>query len=453
MAGDLPRTYPPRPMPRRRPLRRHPVAGILIGAALLGAGCSQEVAPPVSRDHVVIVLIDQLRKDAADAWMPRLNALAEGGVRFEQMRSAAPWTYPSVISLMTGLYPQVHGADGALEGSRLTTFDPDLPLLPKLLREDGYETAAFVANPFLQRFNSFHENFDHYDISFVKDLGNLRGPGSTWGTPRMFADSLEQAIFAYFDARPPEKPEFTYVHYIDVHGPWDGAPFSPDYESAVRFVDEHVARLYHYLDDRYQGRMLFLVTADHGRALGDDLEVGLDPERPHLRVNKKSMHEFNLRIPLMVLPGVHVDGPRSIHQSCSNVDVVPTVLEWLGIPEATPVSGQSLMPVIRGEEPDTTDRPIYARNDAFGLWTDAMIWRDHKYIRYFRPDGEIAYRGSFDLEQDPREVRRLRRGWRRVEPMLEDLASKHGIAYEARYSESDPTVVEQLQALGYLRSD
>jgi arylsulfatase A-like enzyme len=440
-------------MTRQRPLRRHPVAGILIGTALLGAGCSQEVAPKVPRDHVVIVLIDQLRKDAAGAWMPQLNVLAERGIRFENMRSAAPWTYPSVISLMTGLYPQLHGADGDLEENRLTTFDPDLPLLPKLLRDSGYETAAFVANPFLQRFNSFHEHFDHYDISFVKDLGNLRGPGPIWRTRRMFADSVDKAIFAYFDSRPLERPEFTYVHYIDVHGPWEGAPFPPDYESAVRFVDERVVKLYHYMHDRYQGRLLFLVTADHGRALGDDLEIGLDPKRPHLRVNKKSLHEFNLRIPLMILPGAHVDGPRNIHQSCSNVDVVPTLLEWLGIPAATPISGKSLMPVIRGEEPDTSDRPIYARNDAFGLWTDAMIWRNRKYIRYFRPDGETAYRATFDLEQDPQEALRLRRGWGRAKPMLEDLAGKHGIEYEARYSESDPTVVQQLQALGYLRSD
>jgi arylsulfatase A-like enzyme len=352
---------------------------------------------------------------------------------------------------MTGLYPQQHQADGDFDSNRLSTFDPDLPLLPGLLREAGYHTAAFVTNPFLQRFNPFHQHFDHYDSSFVKDLGNLRGSSDFWNTPRMFADHVEAALVAYFDARPVVGPEFTYVHYIDVHGPWDGAPFPADYEPAVRFVDAHVTRLYHYFMRRYQGRLLFFVTSDHGRAMPGDLDVGEPPGKRPTRVNKMSMHDFNLRIPLAVLPAAHGLGPREVTQPCSNVDLVPTLLEWLGLRPSVPLAGVSLLPAIRGEELDLGDRPIYAKNDAFGLRTDAMVWRDLKYVRYFKPNGEVGRRRIFDPGSDPMELRRVEGDWDEAGPVLTDLAGTHGVEYEARFVETDTELVRQLQALGYLR--
>jgi arylsulfatase A-like enzyme len=436
--------------PRSQELGAAAAAALLAGVLLL-SGCAGEPETQASRPHVVIVLIDELRKDTADALMTRLNALAERGIRFANMRSAAPWTYPSVISLMTGLYPQQHGADGDLDRNRLSVFDADLPLLPKLLQEAGYHTAAFVTNPFLQTFNPFHRSFDHYDISFVKDLGNLRVGGELWGTPRMFADDVEAALVAYFDARSVAGPEFTYVHYIDVHGPWDDAPFPPDYDSAVRFVDEHVTRLYDYFMRRYQGRLLFLVTSDHGRAMPRDLDVQERPGRRPVRVNKMSMHDFNLRIPLLVLPGAHGLGPRLVTQPCSNVDVVPTLLEWLELRPSVALAGVSLLPAIRGEALDLGDRPIYAKNDAFGLWTDAMVWRGLKYMRYFKSNGEVGRRRIFDPGSDPMEVDNLAGDWHDAGPVLADLAGTHGVEYQARFTETDPELVRQLRALGYLR--
>src|SRR5262245_4816407 len=131
------------------------IAPLALVAALAGCGGSP-------RPTVVVVLVDQLRKDAADRWLSETRALAESGVRFEELRSAAPWTYPSVISLVSGLYPQQHGADGDESGQRLTVFSPEVPLLPRTLRAAGYHTAGFVTNPFLHEWNPFHEAFDHY---------------------------------------------------------------------------------------------------------------------------------------------------------------------------------------------------------------------------------------------------------------------------------------------------
>ena len=110
---------------------------LALAALGLLSTCGAERDP---RASVVLILVDQLRKDAADRWLSETRALAEQGVRFEQMRSVAPWTYPSVISLFSGLYPQQHGADANAEGTRLTTIDESVPLLPRSLRAAGYHT-------------------------------------------------------------------------------------------------------------------------------------------------------------------------------------------------------------------------------------------------------------------------------------------------------------------------
>src|SRR5262245_31032889 len=193
-------------------LRSSALALLSLG---LVTGCGRASEP---RPNVVLVLVDQLRKDAADRWLTETHALAEKGIRFESMRSVAPWTYPSVISLFSGLNPQQHGADANEDGTRLTTFSEQVPLLPRTLRAAGYHTVGFVTKPFLHEWNPFHEAFDYYDASFIRNQGPTRGHGDFVWTKRMYSNTVNPAIHDYFETHPPTAPEFVYVHYIDVHG-------------------------------------------------------------------------------------------------------------------------------------------------------------------------------------------------------------------------------------------
>jgi len=211
-----------------------PLGGVALSACMKDR--SQRQKP-----HVVCILVDQLRKDAADRWLERIGPIASRGVIFEQMRSVAPWTYPSVISMLSGLYPQQHGADGHMFKNVLATFERRVPLLQKTLRADGYETAAFITNPFLHTWNHFRMGFDHFDAHFIGSQGNIRGRGDlVWKPGTMFADSVNQAVTSHFSGRRCRSREFTYVHYIDVHGPWQGAPFKHRYKDAVSFIDQRI---------------------------------------------------------------------------------------------------------------------------------------------------------------------------------------------------------------------
>ena len=431
-------------------MSRRFLAPFLLGILLAACG-----GRGGSRPHVVLVLVDQLRQDAADTWMSETRALAGRGIVFANARSVAPWTYPSVVSLFSGLYPQQHGADGHADGKLLTTFSADVPLLPQLLRDAGYHASGFVTNPFLHEWNPIHLAFDHYDASFIRNPGNRRGLGDLVWTERMYGDSVNAAVRAYFDARTLDAPEFTYVHYIDVHGRkegpqrWQGAPFAGDYASAVRFVDQRIEELYDYFSARYAGNLLFLVTSDHGQDLDDDLAIG---EGEPARKRKVSMHDFNLRIPLYVLPGTPVPGARHIEDPVASIDLVPTLCEWLDLELPIEVPGKSLLPLIEGGELATRDRALYARMSAFGRLDDCMIHHGTKFIRYREPgSGRVLMHAAFDLDSDPREAQNLGSDLGDEERLLlEREAGDHGVLFRADFEVPDGEVLEQLQELGYL---
>ncbi|NOT30600.1 MAG: sulfatase-like hydrolase/transferase [Planctomycetes bacterium] len=398
---------------------------------------------------MVLVLVDQLRHDAAERWLTETHALAKRGVRFEAMRAVAPWTYPSVISLFSGLYPQQHGADGNQEGGLLSTFADEVPLLPRTLRAAGYRTAGFVTNPFLHEWNPVHRAFDHYDASFIHNQGPTRGHGELVWTERMYADSVNTALLAHYEATPCVGPEFTYVHYIDVHGRaegperWKDAPFEHSYAGAVRYVDAKIRELHEYFSRRYGGQLLFLVTSDHGQDEGDDLELG---EGKPWRKRKASLHDFNLHVPLYVLPGADVPAGVIVSAACANIDVTPTVLAWLGLPPHANVPGRSLLGALRGEPYDGERRCLYARNSAFGRFEEAVVHGGLKYVRYREPRRALSL---FDLATDPRESQPVQRDTAAVERCLEEAADVHGLSFPARYEPPAPELSEQLRRLGY----
>ncbi len=429
-------------------MRRREFLELLAGAGLVALGCPLTAG---RRPHVVCILVDQLRKDAFEAWAPRTNELAARGIVFEQMRAVAPWTYPSVISMMSGLDPQQHGADGHATADVLTRFGDDVPLLQQALARAGYHTAAFVTNPFLRDWNPFHRGFDAFHADFVRDVGNRRPEFHEFAIPeKMFGESVNRAVRRHFDARPLGSPEFSYIHYIDVHGPWTGAPFPPTYPDAVRYIDLRIFELYSYFMRRYDGELLFFVTSYHGLALGDDLLVGYGPE---WREMKQSVHDFNLRIPFVLLPSEAVHHSGRIDTPCSNVDFTPTLLDLLDIAPSTALRGRSLARYIRAEAGVGGDaaRAIYARVSAFGSRSDCVVVGTRKYMRFFDVDSDaVVEKRIFDLERDPRETQSIGSEFGPVDALIEDAAGGHGLAFAATPAELAGDVEDQLRALGYI---
>ena len=114
--------------------------------------------------NVLLIIIDTLRADAIGAYSgnaeatPNLDRLARDGVRFANTYSQATWTRPSIATILTSLYPSVHGAERKFDAlpDRVTT-------LAEALRADGYWTSGFVSNINVAPVFNFQQGFDEYD--------------------------------------------------------------------------------------------------------------------------------------------------------------------------------------------------------------------------------------------------------------------------------------------------
>jgi arylsulfatase A-like enzyme len=109
------------------------------------------------------------------------------------------------------------------------------------------------------------------------------------------------------------------------------------YMGLVAELDHHFGRIINHLKSRGQYEdTLIVVTSDHGEMLGD-----------HGCWGKMNYLDAAFRVPLMIrVPG---SDPARVSHPTESVDVMPTILDWLGQDSPDSVDGHSLLPLARGE--------------------------------------------------------------------------------------------------------
>ena len=461
-------------------------AALTVAVGLLAAaGCARSDRAP----DVVLFVIDTLRADRVGAYghsrptTPHLDALAGESVVFERAYAPAPWTLPSVVSLLTSTFPCEHGV--VLDGQRIA---PSLVPLAERLKGAGYATASFYANPYAGPMTGLGRGVDHLEaVPFA-----------------------EGSVVAPWLDRTRDRPLFLYVHNVEPHDPYEApaevvARFGSDASTQVRAnrlvgryrqlsrvdwgagrppgttdntaqqqaaaaelanlrpavealydadVFEADRRLGSVIEAlRARGRFddtLLMVVADHGEEFGEHGAWQHD----------QSLYEELVRVPLVVrLPGGRSGGTR-VATPVSLVDVVPTVAEVLSRPElARGARGRSLLgaEARSGKIPAISQRvnlkkyfrPLAElrgeRNVAIVSGTWKGVWNQD-------PDTFELY----DLAEDPGETRDLagaaaeRAASLRAEARawLEQCA--HGDPTTAPAGALDPETRERLRALGYV---
>ena len=141
--------------------------GVRVALAALVLSCSLDTPREGTRlpvpERVVLVTLDTLRTDHMSAYgyfretSPFLRRLAERGVLFENAFAAIPVTAPSHSSIFTGLNPYQHGVLG-----NRGLLDPELLTMARMFKQNGYQTAGFVATGFLK---SFRPDFDFFHVN------------------------------------------------------------------------------------------------------------------------------------------------------------------------------------------------------------------------------------------------------------------------------------------------
>jgi arylsulfatase A-like enzyme len=243
--------------------------------------------PVVARTRprsILFYLVDTCRADHLSAngyerpTTPFLEELAARGVRFSRCFSQAPWTKPSVGTILTSCYPSVTGMHGLLD-----SLDKRFVTLPEALRDAGWYTAGFSANPLMGRMSNYNQGFRRFlDANFVIPQGRngtLHAGGS--------AEALNRHVLPWI-AQNQEWPFFLYVHSIDPH---------EEYEPAARYLgmfadperEPEYRREWQVLLDAHEVKIANHCTKEHfektGVAIEPFIEYGRQLYDANLRAN------------------------------------------------------------------------------------------------------------------------------------------------------------------------
>lgn len=458
---------------------------LLLALAL--AGCEAEPAEKKGEErkrlaggaqgwNVLLLTVDTLRADRLGAYgyagyaarptSPSLDAHLAAGVLFERAAAQRASTWPSLATVLTGLYPRGHGVIENGYG-----FPDDLPTLPKLLHGAGYRTGAFLSN----MCQANHQGWDEFACSGGQDGKTVRR-------------ALEWA-----QAQDGSKPFFLWVHLFGAHGPYyNGGDLAareldPGYQGPVgpkkwqlnRIMAERVVlspRDIQHLDalydaavigtDRLSGslldglrasgrldRTLIAFTADHGEELYD--------HNGYL-YHACSVYESTLHVPLgITAPGLLPAGAR-VPQTVELADVAPTLLDLLGVQPPAEQHGRSLVPYLERPGEGGAGKPAFSE---YGSATIHTVTRG-PWKLVSNPDGvepvcipgappghyPIGKAELYNLEQDPRETRNLADQHPEVVAELAKLIRQRfsGLADRSKGQAVPDDLKKELEALGYV---
>jgi arylsulfatase A-like enzyme len=484
----------------------------IAGSIALLAAMPQETPAPKPRPRsVLFYLIDTCRADHlsangyARATTPYLEELAARGVRFTHCFSQAPWTKPSVSAILTSCYPTVTGMTSLLD-----QLDSRFVTMPEALRDAGWYTAGFSANPLMGRLSNYNQGFRKFvDAALVIPGGDCIKYAS--GS----AKALNRLVLPWIDETT-AWPFFLYVHSVDPHEDYQPAPeylklfadparepefrrewqalidakdlkignycTKADFEKAgvaidpfvaygrdlydadIRANDDEIARLLDTLRERGDlDDMIVVVTADHGEEF---MEHG------------GTSHAFMLwneliHVPLLVVaPGLLPEG-LVVDEPVQSLDLYPTLLDLLGVAAPEGLQGTSFAPLLHGESGSA--RPIFSENHEVpgtepffqpqgvtlslieGPWklilnVKSPANRERPRRELYRLDTDFAERNDLAAEQAEladRMETKLLEWWARNQARRKGVDVKSLTVEELR--EADPDTLERLRKLGYVR--
>lgn len=429
--------------------------------------------------NLILVTIDSLRADAVyddDVSTPTLDDLQESGTVFSNAFSQGPFTTFSMPSMFTSRYPSDLGYL-EFSDSTIGVYIDDEAVLQAELRERGYETGGFHSNPLISNLFGFDRGFDTFDARLP-----FSGTDVLPGRAKILVDKLLRVIrkhpyvpgealnnraIKWIDERRDTRPFFLWLHYMDVHGPyqaksgntylnkyrgeqlWRKASRHPDeitaaehdllrelYNQEVRYVDNCLNDLFRALSKRnLMDEMSVVVTADHGEQFNEHGKYS----HPH------DLYEELINVPLIVSgPDVPAGHQTDIEELTS---VAPTLIDLAGGDPPDSFLGQSVFH-------DGSTDAVISEASLYPDYTGCVRTDRWKYIRDQSRGRELL----FNLAEDPDE-RENRidtdpdRGAKLRERLDEHLSSddrRQGEIGDAKHADVDAETRDRLEKLGYL---
>ena len=444
--------------------------GLFLVCALTISGWAQRSSSHKPSAHatyqpdVFLITIDTLRADHVHCYgydkiqTPAIDNLAKDGIRFAQAFTPSPITNTSHTTILTGLLPSSHS---------VKDFGVPLPAdratWASLLKQRGYLTAAFIGAvildskklaPGLERGFDFYDNFpDPSKTTPAESSPTSEAKAITrWGRVERRGMDVVRHAEAWMDQHR-TGPRFVWVHLYDPHDPYDPPPpFSERYkdrlyDGEIAYADSALAHFLDYL--KRQGlyeNALILAVGDHGEGLGEH----------HEETHGIFLYDSTTHVPLIVKPprdraraNPAEENERVVQAQVRTTDLLPTVLDLLGVAAPGRLDGSSLVPYFTGKE--EARRTLLAETDYplhFGSAPlQAVRTEDFKLIEAPRPE-------FYDLRADPGELKNIYEPWQPTvlayRAQLADFRSKLPRPGTPSLASVAPATIDELHALGYL---
>lgn len=485
-----------------------PARGGLAGALLLGGigmvvlgqeGPSNHTPVDPTAPNLLLVTLDTTRSDRFGKYpidTAAYDRIAAEGARFDLAMAQIPVTGPSHASMLSGRPPWENNM--LLNGEPVST---DIPWLPQLLADRGYQNGAFVSAWVLMRNLGFDRGFHVFDddFSWIKGIG-LSLPGRLYemvqrrrqGVAYLLertGDRTTDDALRWLEGQG-EGPWMAWVHLFDAHGPYEPPPpydqryykgtdprdpsntsmeqighvqpymneslagitdtdwVVAQYDGEVAYADDQLERLLDALDDAgIADNTMVIVTGDHGEGLGEQGEW-FD--------HGDWLYEHDLHVPLAIrFPGRIAPGTVVTHP-VELSDLAPTIVDYFGI-EMEGTTGTSLRAAM---EQGAIPHPL-ARAMAFDrepnraarkadptfkpTWRQGALRGPRDHFLYRDAEGYASHYFRCDIEacdlSDEIDVR--------VADMLENAARDLLSAKLGARPEKSASEQEMLEALGY----
>lgn len=371
---------------------------------------------------------------------PALDRLAQEGILFENSFCTAPQCSPSRAALHTGRHAHSVGMLGLAHNPFNWRLHPGEKHIARLLAEAGYDTGLCGVQHLTRSQDAADLGYAFYDAT-----------DALQPAPEL----AERAAAFLRDPGRHQRPFYLEVGFFETHRPYDWGGAAPDdrlgvqvpaylpdssearaefaaLQGAVRRMDQAVGRILHVLDEAgLAGNTWVIFTVDHGLAMPRAKCTLYDPGLATALI---------MRLPAA---GNGFAG-RRFSELISHVDVVPTLLEGLGLPLPTNLHGRSFWPLLRGQSYQP-NRLVFAEKTFHTAYEPMRGLRTerHKFIANFEVDtlvnvpddvrlspiypqmlaelaGQRHYFELYDLEEDPGE--RVNLAPRpELQPLLDDL--------------------------------
>ena len=432
--------------------------------------------------NLVLIALDTLRADHLGCYgyrcdtSPFLDSFARQSVLFERYFATTIPTHPSFTTLFTGMDAFGHQVTNVAGEHELAK---DIPVMAEVLRDAGFQTAAVdTMGRWMSRGFEIYENPGY---NFFKEPEYHDRAHGVVRRDKNFAAAITRKAEQVLGRVSPDRPFFFFCHYWDPHQPyyppspyhrlyyegdprdsrhvsanrvwafrakqpWVGKWITEDvkdaeywvaqYDGEINYTDANVRALFAAIQARNLWKdTLVIVLSDHGEIMYDH-----PGEFDH-----EGLYDCDIHVPLLVrFPGDANAGYR-VHAMAANADVMPTVLEFLGVKRPPTVEGFSLLPVARGEKSELRHE-LYLGE---GNWQCKRGVRTHewKLIRALSDTPLHNWHGDpvkelYYLKDDPNEQTNLIHVRPRVAKELERRLDAWLAECERRYGHADPIAIQ-----------